>query len=187
MCDAFISSNEETTFGDWLEGFSIFIITRVYGGWKSGIPGVDVEFDYNGSRYIITIKSGPNWGNSSQISKMKSDFTSARRTLRTSNSQLKIEAINGCCYGRDNKPDKGDYYKYCGQRFWAFISRDSEFFKKIINPLGFKAKEKNEDFMDSYATMINLLTRQFSQDFCKDDGKIDWEKLVDFNSSIKPL
>ncbi|MHB8174419.1 MAG: PmeII family type II restriction endonuclease, partial [Nitrospirota bacterium] len=21
--------------------------------------------------------------------------------------------MNGCCYGRDNKPDKGDYFKYC--------------------------------------------------------------------------
>ena len=46
---------------------------------------------------------------------MVSDFKSATKTLRTSNSKLNIVAVNGCCYGRDNNPDKGDYFKYCGQ------------------------------------------------------------------------
>jgi len=93
-----------------------------------------------------TNKSGPNWGNSSQIAKMVADFKTAKKTLRTSNSQLSIVAVNGCCYGRDNKPDKGDYFKYCGQRFWEFISGDSDLFTEIIEPLGYKAKERNDDF-----------------------------------------
>ena len=73
IVDAHISSNEETIFGDWLEGLAIFINEKVYDGRKSGIPNIDLEFDNNGVRYIITIKSGPNWGNSSQISKMIAD------------------------------------------------------------------------------------------------------------------
>ncbi len=85
----------------------------VYDGWKSGITGIDLEFDNDGNRYIVNIKSGPNWGNNSQIGKMISDFTKAKITLRTSNSGLNIIAINGCCYGRDNKPDKKAYFKYC--------------------------------------------------------------------------
>ena len=75
LTDAFVSSNEETIFGDWLEGLAIFINSKVYKGWKSGITGIDLEFDKDGIRYILTIKSGPNWGNSSQISKMKADLT----------------------------------------------------------------------------------------------------------------
>jgi hypothetical protein len=67
LTDAFISSQEETIFGDWLEGLAIFINKKVYNGWKSGIPGIDLEFDKETIRYIVTIKSGPNWGNSSQI------------------------------------------------------------------------------------------------------------------------
>ena len=86
LVDAHISSNEETLFGDWLEGLAIFINSKVYGGWKSGIQGIDLEFDNNGKRYIVNIKSGPNWGNSSEIAKMKDDFKTAQRTLRTSNS-----------------------------------------------------------------------------------------------------
>jgi hypothetical protein len=182
LTDAFVSSNEETIFGDWLEGLAIFINSKVYLGWKSGITGIDLEFDKEGIRYILTIKSGPNWGNSSQISKMKADFKTAMRTLRTSNSKLQIVAINGCCYGKDNRPDKGDYFKYCGQRFWEFISGDENLYIDLIEPLGHKAKERNDEFVKSYAQMINIFTKEFTNDFCKDSGEINWDKLVRFNS-----
>ena len=187
LTDAFISSQEETIFGDWLEGLAIFINSKVYGGRKSGIVGVDLEFDKDNVRYIINIKSGPNWGNASAIIKMISDFKTAKRILRTSNSQLNIVAVNGCCYGKDNKPDKGDYYKYCGQRFWEFISGDTDFYIKIIEPIGHQAKERNDDFMQSYAQMINKFTKEFADTFCKDDGLIDWDKLVHFNSGTVNL
>ncbi len=185
--DAHISSNEETIFGDWLEGLVIFINSAVYGGWKSGITGIDLEFDTNGNRNIVNIKSGPNWGNSSQIKKMIADFKTAKKTLRTSHSELNIIAINGCCYGRDNNPDKGDFFKYCGQRFWTFISGDSELYTEIVEPLGHKAKEKNDEYLQSYSQMINKFTKEFSNSFCSDNGEIDWQKLVRFNSSeIRP-
>lgn len=185
--DAHISSNEETVFGDWLEGLAIFICATVYGGRKSGITGVDLEFDKSGKRNIVAIKSGPNWGNSSQIEKMVADFRSARKTLRTSDSQLDVVAVNGCCYGRDNYPDKGDYFKYCGQRFWEFISGDADLFVELIEPLGHKAKEKNDDFLKLYSQMINKLTREFTNTFCDNDGCIEWGKLVRFSSAaIKP-
>lgn len=183
IVDAHISSNEETIFGDWLEGLAIFINGKVYNGYKSGIIGVDLEFQYNDIRYIVTIKSGPNWGNSSQISKMIADFKTAKKTLRTSNSQLNIKAINGCCYGKDNNPDKGEYYKFCGQSFWEFISGNEKLYTDIIEPLGYKAKERNEDFVTSYSKIINKFTMEFTLAFCKESGEIDWEKLVKFNSS----
>lgn len=186
LTDAFISSQEETIFGDWLEGLSIFINGKVYKGRKSGIPGIDLEFDTKGIRYIVTIKSGPNWGNSSQIDKMRADFKSAKKTLRTSNSKLNIIAVNGCCYGRDNNPDKGDYFKYCGQKFWEFVSGDTDLYTKIIEPLGHKAKERKDDFIQSYSQMINKFTKEFSDTFCQKNGSISWEKLVRFNSATNP-
>jgi hypothetical protein len=187
LVDAHISSNEETVFGDWLEGLAIFINSKVYDGRKSGITGIDLEFDSNEARNIVTIKSGPNWGNGSQIAKMIADFKTAKKTLRTGNSHLNVVAVNGCCYGRNKKPDKGDYFKYCGQQFWEFISGDSELFIEIIEPLGYKAKEKNDDFIKSYSQMINKFTKEFANIFCKDNGEIDWSKLVRFNSAkIKP-
>ena len=187
IVDAHISSNEETIFGDWLEGLAIFINGKVYNGRKSGIPNIDLEFDNNNIRNIVTIKSGPNWGNSSQIKKMILDFKTAKKTLRTSNSQLNVVAVNGCCYGRDNKPDKGDYFKYCGQRFWEFISGDSNLYTELIEPLGHKSKDRNDDFIKSYSQMINKFTLEFTSNFCDINGAIDWDKLIKLNSSIVDL
>lgn len=185
ITDAYISSQEETIFGDWLEGLAIFINQKVYSGKKSGIAGIDLEFDKDNIRYIITIKSGPNWGNSRQIAGLESDFKTAKKTLRTSNSKLNVVAINGCCYGRETNSDKGDYFKYCGQEFWKFISGDKELFIKIIEPLGHKARERNDEFIESYAQIINLFTKDFANGFCKKNGTINWEKLVRFNSGQK--
>jgi hypothetical protein len=133
LLDAYLSSQEETIFGDFLEGLAIFINKKVYNGQKSSTPGIDLEFNKNNIRYIISIKSGPNWGNSRKIKKMKDDFIRAKRTLRTSNSNLQVEAVNGCCYGKDNKPDKGEYLKLCGQKFWSFISDNENLFVTIID------------------------------------------------------
>jgi len=184
IVDAHISSNEETLFGSWLEGLAIFISSKAYGGYKSGITGIDLEFNSERVRYIVTIKSGPNWGNSSQIAKMKADFIAAKKTLRTSNSGLQVTAVNGCCYGRDNKPDKGDYFKYCGQRFWRFISDDDALYTRIIEPLGHRARERNDAFLTAYAQRINQFDREFAEAFCLEDGAIAWERLVEFNASV---
>ena len=114
---------------------------------------------------------------------MISDFNTAIKTLRTSNSRLNIVAINGCCYGKDKHPLKKDnYFKYCGQEFWEFISGDKELFVKLIEPIGFKAKNKNEEYLISYARIVNKFTQEFSNKFCLPEGDIAWEKLVRFNS-----
>ena len=182
--DAHISSNEETIFGNWLEGLAIYINGIVFDGKKSGIQGIDLEFDNDGKRFIVSIKSGPNWGNSSQIKKMINDFSTAKRVLRTGNAQIDVVAVNGCCYGKDNKPDKGHYYKYCGQRFWSFISGNENLYLEIIEPLGHNARIKNDEYNQLHAKMINKFTKEFSLDYCRDDGEINWEKLVQYNSSI---
>ena len=182
VVEAFISSKEETIFGDWLEGLAIFINEKVYNGRKSGITGIDLEFDKDKVRYIVTIKSGPNWGNSRQIAGLKTDFIRAKQTLRTSNSRLNVISVNGCCYGKDNTKDRGEYFKYCGQEFWEFISGDSELYLQIIEPLGHQAKERNEEFMTLYSQTLNKFVREFTTEFCKADGSINWNKLVKLNS-----
>lgn len=182
LVDAHLSSNEETLFGDWLEGLAIFVNMQVYGGRKSGITGIDLEFDNNNTRYIVAIKSGPNWGNSSQITKMRQDFRTAAKTLRTSGAAINITAVNGCCYGVDKNPDKGDYFKYCGQRFWTFISGESSLYADIIEPLGNAAKNQHYDFESAYQQQIEAFTDTFAADFCDASGEIDWLKLLALNA-----
>ena len=181
LLDAHLSSQEETIFGDFLEGLAIFICGRVYDGKKSAAEGIDLEFSKDGIKYIVAIKSGPNWGNSNQILRMKDNFLKAIKILKTNNPKIHVIAVNGCCYGKDNKPEKGNYQKLCGQRFWEFISGNENLYTEIIEPLGHKAKEKNEQFLESYPQVVNKFTLEFMNEFCV-DGKIKWEKLVKFNS-----
>jgi hypothetical protein len=181
ILDAFFSSGEETIFGEFLEALAIFVAGEVYDGKKSAAEGIDLELDKDGVKYIVSIKSGPNWGNSSQIKRMKDNFRKAQRILRTNNPTANIIAINGCCYGIDHKPDKGEYRKLCGQLFWEFISGNSNLYVDIIEPLGFKAREKNAAVNDEYAKIINRFTLEFMNNYCT-DGEIQWDRLVKFNS-----
>jgi len=185
LLDAHLSSQEETIFGEFLEGLAVFICGKVYGGKKSAAEGIDLEFEKDAVKYIVSIKSGPNWGNSSQINKMKDNFRKARRILGQNKGHTNIVAVNGCCYGKDNKPDKGEYLKLCGQRFWEFISGDKDLYIQIIEPLGFKAKEKNEEFLKSYSSIINKFTIEFGTEFCSKEGSINWDYIVKLNSSYE--
>lgn len=183
--DAFLQSQEETLFGDFIEGLAIFVCDKVYGAKKSELTGIDLEFEKDGSIYVVEIKAGWNWGNSSQIRQLKINFENAKKALRAKIGK-RVIAVNGCCFGRDNKPDKGNYFKICGQRFWELISGNEKFYMDIIEPIGYKAKQKNDKFTENYAQTINKLTMEFSQKFC-DDGKINWAKLVEYNSGFEKI
>jgi len=183
--DAFLQSQEETLFGDFIEGLAIFVCDKVYSAKKSELMGIDLEFEKDEAIYVVEIKAGWNWGNSSQIRQLKINFESAKKTLRSKTGK-KVIAVNGCCFGKDNKPDKGSYFKICGQRFWELISGKQNFYIDIVEPIGYKAKQKNEEFTENYAQTINKLTMEFSQKFC-DDGKINWAKLVEYNSGFEKI
>ena len=96
---------------------------------------------------------------------------------------MNVVAVNGCCYGKDQKPDKGDYLKLCGQQFWEFISGDENLYIDIIEPLGHQAKEENEQLVEEYGKAINRFTFEFIQNFCDTNGNILWEEIVKFISS----
>ncbi len=181
LLDAYLSSQEEALFGEFLEGLARHVCFEVYQGAKSAGEGIDLQFEKDGVVYLVAIKSGPNWGNSGQIANMKATFKKAERILKTNNPHVHVQAVNGCCYGKDSRPDKGDYLKLCGQEFWSFISGDDQLYIQIIEPLGHRAKQRNEEFDTLYAKVINNFEREVLGDFVK-DGLIDWEKLVKFNS-----
>ena len=183
LLDAHLSSQEETLFGDFLEGLAIHVAEIVHGGWKSSATGIDLEFVKDEARYIVSIKSGPNWGNSSQVNKLKDNFTEATRVLRQRNRTLNVIAVNGCCYGRDSNPDKSGYLKLCGQEFWELISGDADLFTRIIEPLGHNARQRNDKFVKDYGAVINRFSSEFTKNFCDKSGVIDWPKLVRYSSA----
>lgn len=181
LLDAHLSSQEEAIFGEFLESLAIFVCNTVYSGRKSAAEGIDLEFEKDGAIYLVSIKSGPNWGNSSQIARLIDNFKKAKKILRTSRVKERIVAINGCCYGTDNQPDKGDYLKLCGQEFWDFISGNENLYIDIVEPLGHQAKQRNGEFAVAYDQITSRFTWELIKDF-SNEGIIDWEKLLRFNS-----
>lgn len=187
IVDAFLSSQEETLFGNLLEGFAIHVAHSLYGGFKSERKSLDLEFKCDNIYYIIGIKSGIYWGNSDQINTMKANFKKAREELRLQGIKEEIIAVNGCIYGKDPNPLKNDvdpdktYYKYAGQEFWKFISGDDDLYREIIAPIDAEAKLKDEAFRAAYTAKVHELTLDFSLNFLT-NGQIDWSKLVEYVS-----
>jgi hypothetical protein len=188
LLEAHLSSQEETIFGDFLERFAIHIAGLAVNGQKSHTEGLDLEFtDAQGIRHLVAIKSGPNWGNSSQIDKMKQSFDAARKRVLTSGGSVNVRPINGCCYGIDDSYIKNGYEKLCGERFWTLITGgDDQFYVKMIEPLSHQAKERNEAFQQEYDAVINRFTAEFIKDYCV-DGNINWPKLVAVSSKAGAL
>lgn len=186
LVDAYLSSQEETMFGTFLEGLALYACQIVHNGKKSAAEGIDLEFEKDSIKYIVTVKSGPNWGNSSQIVRMRDNFRKAKRILGTNAKKINVVAVNGCCYGRVNKIDKGEYLKLAGQQFWELISNEKEMYLRFIEPLDYKAKERNDLYIQKYSALLNKFTQQFSNEFCV-NGIIDWKKLVKFNSGKEKI
>ena len=118
---------------------------------------------------------------------MRDDFRTATRVIRQGSLNTRVVAVNGCCYGRDSRPDKGGYFKYCGQDFWELVSGDRNLYTRIIEPLGHNARQRNDDFTQRYGAVVNRFVQEFTEQFCDPNGAIDWDKLVQYSSASTPM
>jgi len=182
LMQAFLSSSEEPMFGYFLEDLAIFICGKVYSGIKSSSQGIDLEFSKGAVRYIVSIKSGVNWGNSSQHKKLRQDFADCIRRLKQSNIEQTYQPVLGICYGKTKTKLTPYYLQVVGQSFWHLISDDPNLYIDIIEPIGFRAQEKNQEYNENRAAIFNRMTLEFMENFCYASGEIDWVKLVEFNS-----
>lgn len=188
LLSAFLSSSEEKLFGDFLEGLAVFVAQKTCGGHKSTAQGVDLEFFNNDTHYVVSIKSGPNWGNSSQQDKLEQDLKTAVARLKQSKRSSNIQPVLGICYGKTKTTFLRGYMKIVGQNFWHLISENPNLYTDIVEPIGYRAREHNEDFAKKKAGIVNMFAMEFIPKFCNpSNGYIDWVKLVQFNSgNYKP-
>jgi hypothetical protein len=92
LLEAYMSSSEETIFGD---AFFEPIVKAVCGGTAAGVAGVDVVIETEDEYTVISVKSGPNWGNSSQMSKLGQDFMTARSVFANKEAQEAVSRSSG--------------------------------------------------------------------------------------------
>jgi hypothetical protein len=183
IVEATLYASEEGLFGKFLEGLAIFVSEVTSGGQKSGITGIDLELTRDGVRYLIAIKSGQNWGNASQHSALRVNFANAVKVIKQDRRIKAVQPVLGICYGKFKTIDTGLYLKIGGQSFWHFISGEPGFYVDLIEPVGYRAREHNESFLKERDITLNRLTREFTTLYCDEAGRIDWPKLVAFNSS----
>jgi len=190
LLDAFLSSQEETIFGDLMESLAVHVCQEIFNGKKAEqgkYRSVDLIFEKDGKTYIVGIKSGPNWGNSDQVNIMRRNFKKAKALIRTEWGKKNLVSVNGCMYGKDNVPHKVNkdpdlsYYKICGQAFWELISGDSELYKKIIQPLDKEARKRDETFKRLYVQKINEMTKDIIDLFYVKDN-LNWDKIIEYVS-----
>lgn len=182
VLNAYISSSEETIFGNC---FFEPIAIAASNGNKALAEGIDimVEDKETNTIYAIAVKSGTSVFNSDSKKRQEQNFVAASKLAQQ--IKARYEAYIGYCYGKKKSTGRGMpkfYHELAGKQFWASLTGDEDFYIKIISFMGTLPEQYVAAYKESYNKASNRLVREFANYFCDEDGNIDWEKLVEFNS-----
>lgn len=182
VLNAFISSSEETIFGNC---FFEPIAIAASGGNKALAEGVDIMIQDNDSNtiYAVAVKSGTSVFNADSKKRQEQNFMAASKLAQQ--AKARFVAYIGYAYGKKKMSDRGTpkiYQELAGKKFWEELTGEEDFYLKIIRFMGTLPEQYVSAYKESYNKAFNRLVREFSNKFCKEDGSIDWEKLVEFNS-----
>lgn len=182
VLSAFVSSSEETIFGNcFFEPLAI----AASGGNKALAEGIDIMVQDNESNtiYAVAVKSGPSVFNADSKKRQEQNFIAASKLAQQ--AKARYEAYIGYAYGKKKESGRGKpkmYQELAGKQFWAELTGDEDFYLKIIDFMGELPEQYVASYKESYNRASNRLVREFANMFCKDDGSIDWVRLVEFNS-----
>jgi len=179
---AFISSSEETIFGNV---FFEPIATAVGQSNKALSEGIDVMAEREDTVYAVAVKSGTSVFNADSRKKQELNFMAAMK--RAQQARKRFVPIVGYSYGRKKTTNRGQpkiYAELAGQEFWYELTGDDQFYIKLIRFMKELPEKYIENYDMAYQKAANRLLKEFTNEFCLEDGSIDWEKLVKFNSGI---
>jgi len=185
LLTAFVSSSEETIFGNV---FFEPLATAAGQGQKALAEGIDIMIEREDTVYAIAVKSGTSVFNAASRKKQEQNFMAAQKLAQQ--AKKRFVPIVGYGYGKKTTSTRGlpkFYLELAGQDFWAELTGDNDFYLKLIRYMESLPEKYIEDFDTAYQKAANKLVREFTTEFCREDGSIDWEKLVEFNSGRKTL
>ena len=183
ILQAYLSSSDEGLFGD---AFFEPIARIVSGGTVSPSEGVDVAIETEDRYIAIAVKSGPNPYNASQVKRQSDEFASLRR--RVIKLRKQFDPVLGHAYGKKQTlPSSRQIYRdVSGQKFWQEMTGDSNFYLKLVRLMNAEViKKHREEYQANYDDALNRYVREFTIEFCDENGTVDWEKLVRFNSGAE--
>ncbi len=182
ILNTFMFHSEATMFGTVMENLAITVCAHTYGGQKSSTPGIDLEYmDRNGIRAAVQIKSGENWGNSTERGALRRAFQTARRILNQ--QHIHVRCIEGCCYGSSRKVDEGDYETIIGHDFWEEITGWEGTANAIFDIMEEHAGDGMQvERVGSHAKVLDALRRNG----VTRGNAINWEMLFRFVMDPRP-
>lgn len=180
VLSAFVTSSEETIFGNcFFEPLAI----AASGGNKALAEGIDIMIHEKDVIHAVAVKSGPSVFNADSKKRQEQNFMAASKLAQQ--AKARFEAYIGYAYGKKKESGRGKpkmYQELAGKRFWAELTGDEDFYLKIIKFMGNLPEQYVASYKESYNKASNRLVREFSNQFCNEDGSINWERLVEFNS-----
>ena len=78
--------------------------------------------------------------------------------------------------------DQGNYFRYCGQDFWEFLSGDPNLYQEILKVI---QNGQSEAFRSAREELLDKMTNEFIRDFCAGDGKVRWDEVLKANSGSR--
>ena len=66
--------------------------------------------------------------------------------------------------------------------YWYLISENKHLYIDIVEPIGYRAREHNDEFEKAKGGVKLKLVVEFANRFCLEDGTIDWPTLLHHTS-----
>lgn len=187
---AHVSSSDETLFGnEFFEPLAKWVAQQAYPSNSHTVntsdgEGVDITITTATSVMPIAVKSGVNVFNADSKKKQGENFSALNKRLLK--LALHFDPVVGYCYGRKRQSarSKVNFRELAGQAFWELLTKESDFYLRIVRLMGEKPIQHRPVFQESFDMAKNRFSREFLLDFSDENGAINWDKLVEFNSGI---
>lgn len=188
---AHVSSSDETIFGnDFFEPLAVWSAKEANPDatvMTSDGEGVDVTMQIPSEGVVrpIAVKSGVNVFNAASKKKQGENFASLNRRL--AKIALRFDPVVGYCYGRKRQStkSKATFREVAGQNFWEMLTGDSQFYIKIATYMLDTPVDCRPDFQKAFDEAKNRFVLEFLKEFSNENGSINWDKLIAFNSAYE--
>lgn len=188
---AHVSSSDETLFGnEFFEPLAKWVAENANPAHTvntSDGEGADITITTTTSVMPIAVKSGVNVFNADSKKKQGENFAALNKRLQK--LRLHFDPVVGYCYGRKQQSarNKVNFKELAGQAFWELLTNENDFYLRIVRMMGEKPGVHRPSFQQSFDQAKNRFAKEFLIDFSDENGAINWDKLLEFNSgSIKP-
>lgn len=190
MLIARVSSSDETIFGnDFFEPLAIYAAKSAFTGRPNCTvtvgagAGQDIAVETASEYLAISVKSGTNIFNSQSQKGQSSEFNALQARMKKLGKMFR--PIVGYGYGRKSAKKPTNEERIAGQAFWQLLTGEEDFYLRISRAMDLHARTHWTQYSEAFERRYRLLLREFMDEFMAASGEINWDRLVEMNSSVQ--